>query len=96
MAALGWSAGELRSGQLADFTTLDLSGVRLAGAGPADLLPRVIFGAGAADVRSVVVGGEEIVRDGHHLRLGSVGEKLENVLAGLEQAWRRAQASTAG
>ena len=96
MAALGWSAGELRSGQLADFTTLDLSGVRLAGAGPADLLPRVIFGAGAADVRSVVVGGEEIVRDGHHLRLGSVAQKLENVLAGFEPAWRRAQTSSAG
>lgn len=90
MAALGWSAGELRSGQLADFTTLDLSSARLAGAGPADLLPRVVFGASSADVRSVVVGGEEIVRDGHHLRLGSVAERLESVLLGLEPAWRRA------
>jgi formiminoglutamate deiminase len=93
MAALGWSAGRLESGQLADFTTLDLSSVRLAGAGPADLLPRVVYGASSADVRSVVVGGEEMVRDGRHLRLGSVAEKLESVLVALEPAWRQALAS---
>jgi formiminoglutamate deiminase len=96
MASLGWSAGELTSGQLADFTTLDLSSPRLAGAGPADLVPRVVFGASAADVLSVVVGGEEIVRDGRHLRLGSVAEKLENVLEALEPAWRRALANSSG
>ncbi|MFZ0994448.1 MAG: formimidoylglutamate deiminase [Candidatus Dormiibacterota bacterium] len=93
MAALGWSAGELRPGQLADFTTLDPASARLAGAGPADILPRLVFGASAADVVSVVVGGEEIVRDGRHLRLGSVAEKLENVLVELEPAWRQALAS---
>jgi len=92
MAALGWEAGELRPGCLADFTTLELSSPRLAGAGLADLVSRVVFGAGAADVRSVVVGGEEVVRDGQHLRLGSVAEKLENVLAALEPAWREASA----
>jgi formiminoglutamate deiminase len=90
MAALGWSAGELKPGQLADFTTLDPASARLAGAGPADVLPRLVFGASAADVLTVVVGGEEIVRDGRHLRLGSVAEKLENVLVALEPTWRQA------
>lgn len=90
MAALGWAAGELRPGLLADFVTIELSSPRLAGAGLADLLPRVVFGASAADVRSVVVGGEEVVRDGRHLRLGSVGERLETVLEALEPAWQAA------
>jgi formiminoglutamate deiminase len=90
MAALGWKAGALRPGFLADFTSLELSTPRLAGAGQADLLSRVVFGASAADVRSVVVGGNEVVRDGRHLKLGSVAEKLEKVLAELEPAWREA------
>jgi len=90
MAALGWEAGALRPGLLADFTSLELSTPRLAGAGLADLLPRVVFGASAADVHSVVVGGDQVVRDGRHLRLGSVAEKLAKVLAELEPAWRKA------
>jgi cytosine/adenosine deaminase-related metal-dependent hydrolase len=52
----------------------------------------VVFGASAADVRSVIVGGEEVVRDGRHLRLGSVAEKLESVLEALEPAWSEALA----
>ena len=90
MAALGWDAGELRPGALADFTTLELASPQLAGAGLADLVPRVVFAAGAADVASVVVGGEQVVRDGRHLRLGSVAEKLELVLTELEPAWQKA------
>jgi len=90
MAALGWSAGELRAGQLADFTTLDSGSARLAGAGDADIIPRLVFGASAADVRSVVVGGEEIVRDGRHVRLGNVAEKLEKILVALEPTWHQA------
>lgn len=96
MAALGWNSGELRRGTLADFATLNLSGPRLAGAGLADLLPRVVFGAGAGDVRSVVVGGELVVEDGHHVGLGSVAEKLGVVLEALEPSWQRALAELAG
>jgi len=92
MAALGWEAQELRAGGLADFISLDLSSPRLAGAGEADLLPRVIFGAGAGEVTSVVVGGEEVVRDSRHLRLGSIAERLATALEGIEPAWQAALA----
>jgi formiminoglutamate deiminase len=91
-AALGWEAGALRPGLLADFISLDLDSPRLAGASLADLVQRVVFGASASEVRSVVVGGEEVVRDGHHLRLGSVAERLTTSLEGLEPRWRAALA----
>lgn len=92
MAALGWDAGRLEQGRLADVVTLDLDSPRLAGSGDSDLIPRVVFGAGSADVRSVLVGGEEVVRDGRHLRLGSVAERLTDVLERLQTRWNPAAA----
>ncbi len=96
MAALGWDSGELCRGRLADFATLELQSPRLAGAGVADLVPRTVFGATAADVSSLVVGGREVVRDGHHLGLGSVAERLETALEALEPAWSRAVEEVTG
>jgi formiminoglutamate deiminase len=69
-AALGWhDAGRLEVGALADFVTVGLDSVRLAGARAETLLESVLFAATAADVRDVVVGGRRIVRDGRHLSL---------------------------
>jgi formiminoglutamate deiminase len=69
-AALGWhDAGRLEVGALADFVTVGLDSVRLAGARAETLLESVLFAATAADVRDVVVGGRRIVRDGRHVSL---------------------------
>ena len=69
-AALGWhDAGRLEAGALADFVTVGLDSVRLAGARPETLLESVLFAATAADVRDVVVGGRRVVRDGRHVAL---------------------------
>jgi formiminoglutamate deiminase len=66
-AALGWpDAGRLEPGALADWVTVGLDSVRLAGARPETLLESVLFAATAADVRDVVVGGRRVVRDGRH------------------------------
>ena len=66
-AALGWpEAGRLEPGALADWVTVGLDSVRLAGARPETLLESVLFAATAADVRDVVVGGRRVVRDGRH------------------------------
>ena len=57
MRALGWDAGELKPGMLADFITLDaerLQGRRLD-------LGYLMFSCSAADVRNVVVGGRTLV-----------------------------------
>ena len=55
MHALGWQAGELRAGQLADLVTLSCSEV-----GPLDA-GHLVFGCSACDVTNVVVGGTTLV-----------------------------------
>jgi len=67
-ACLGWpEAGRIEPGALCDLVALDLRGVRLAGTDRQDPIPVVVFAASAPDVRDVVVGGRQIVRDGDHL-----------------------------
>jgi formiminoglutamate deiminase len=78
---LGWNAGRLTPGALADFAAIDTVSVRTAGADPAS----VVFAAAAADVTDVVVGGETVVRGGRHPRAGDVGERLARVLAEVER-----------
>ena len=69
-ACLGWpEAGEIAPGALADLVTVALDTPRLAGAAEATVLESVIFAGTAADVRDVVVGGRDVVRDGKHVEL---------------------------
>ncbi len=83
MAALGWDGGQLVPGQLADFASFDLSTPRLAGATSGDPVSQLAFAGTPADVRWVVMGGQVVVAEGRHLRLGDVAQELERVLAGL-------------
>ena len=57
MRALGWEAGELKPGMLADFVTLDSSN------GPwRELTPAyIVYGLSGRDVTNVVVGGVTVV-----------------------------------
>ena len=76
-AALGWpEGGRLAPGAPADLVTVDLGSVRLAGAGLDHVLERVVFAAGADDVRHVVVGGRTVVEEGRHLLVGDVAGEL--------------------
>jgi formiminoglutamate deiminase len=85
-ACLGWpDAGCIEVGALADLVTVSLDSVRLAGTETDHALPSIVFAATAADVRHVVIGGEVIVRDGHHTRLDVAGE-LRRTLAALWEA----------
>jgi cytosine/adenosine deaminase-related metal-dependent hydrolase len=77
MRALGWEAGRLEPGMLADFVAVDLGSVRTAGTSPEQL----VFAAGAADVTDVVVGGKVVVADRRHLELGDVGALLQRAIA---------------
>jgi formiminoglutamate deiminase len=66
-ASLGWpDVGRIEPGAPADLVTVGLESVRLAGTDAATALESVVFAAGAADVRHVLVDGAEVVRDGRH------------------------------
>jgi cytosine/adenosine deaminase-related metal-dependent hydrolase len=54
MRALGWQAGELKPGMLADFVTLDQTDRTID-------LAYLIFVCSASDVVNVVVGGRTLV-----------------------------------
>ncbi len=80
--SLGWAeAGEIAPGALADLVTVGLGGVRLAGVERDAALEGAVFAATAADVRSVICGGREIVRDGAHLGLDVAAELRASIAA---------------
>ena len=80
-ACLGWpDAGRIAPGARADLVTVSLAGVRLAGTEPENALQAVVFAAGAADVRHVLVDGREIVRDGRHGTIDVARELHEAIL----------------
>jgi formiminoglutamate deiminase len=83
-ACLGWpDAGEIVPGALADLVTVRLDTPRLAGLHHQTALESVIFAATAADVRHVVCGGRDVVRDGQHLLVADVPAALAAAIAGL-------------
>ena len=76
-ASLGWpDAGEIVPGALADLVTVALDSTRLAGVTAGTALESVIFAATAADVRTVVISGRDVVREGRHLLIEDVPAAL--------------------
>lgn len=65
-ASLRAPGGKLAAGFPADFFTVDLNDVALAGADRFSLLSHVVFAGARAAVRDVYVDGEAVVRDGRH------------------------------
>jgi cytosine/adenosine deaminase-related metal-dependent hydrolase len=84
MRALGWDAGRLAPGALADLVAVRLDSTRLAGARPPDLVDHLVFAATAADVTHVVAGGRPLVEDGHHLLVGDVPAALAGAIQALD------------
>jgi formiminoglutamate deiminase len=84
-ACLGWpDAGEIAAAAYADLVTVALDSPRLAGAAAADPLAALFAAGTAADVRHVVAGGVDVVRDGHHLLVNDVpGELAAAITAAL-------------
>ena len=83
-ACLGWpEAGRIEPGAIADLVTMGIDTPRLAGADRRDAADAVVFGATAADVRSVIVSGREVVRDGAHVVLDVPAE----LASAIEAVW---------
>jgi formiminoglutamate deiminase len=77
---LGWDdAGRIQPGARADLVTLGLDGVRLAGTERDHALEAAVFAATAADVRHVLVDGNEIVKEGRHATI-DVSRELDDAI----------------
>ena len=64
--SLGLNAGDLSEGSLADFFTIDLDDLSIAGHSGGDLLPLAVFSLNRSAIRDVMVNGRRVVRDGRH------------------------------
>ena len=64
--SLGLHGGTLTAGACADFFTVDLKDVSIAGSSADELLSSIVFSLTRAAVRDVVVGGEWVLADGKH------------------------------
>ena len=64
--ALGFQGGGLNPGSFADFFTVDLNDVSIAGHSAEDLLPIIVFSLNRSAIRDVVVNGRFILRDRKH------------------------------
>jgi len=79
--SLGWpDAGEIAPGAWADLVTVSLDSVRTAGAAGEHALEAAVFAATAADIRDVVIGGRDVVRDGVHLLVPDVPGELSRAI----------------
>lgn len=63
-AALGWDAGRLETGALADIVILDSDHLDVAGANPEQGVASIVMGATRAAVSHVMVGGEFVLSPG--------------------------------
>ena len=78
--SLAGSVGSLEVGGGADFFTVDLDDPSVAGSGDA-LLNHVVFSLERTAVRDVAVGGEFVVRDGHH----ALADEIIRQFAGVQR-----------
>jgi formiminoglutamate deiminase len=80
-AALGWQdAGTIAPGNAADLVAVRLDTVRTAGVDAG----QAMYAATAADVDTVIVGGDVVVERGQH-RLGDIARLLDDAIASVTQ-----------
>jgi formimidoylglutamate deiminase len=77
--ALAVPSGELRAGTFADFFTIDLNDVSIAGHSMEDLLSSVVFSLNRSAIRDVVVNGTSIVRDQKHVLQEEIVSRYKEV-----------------
>jgi formimidoylglutamate deiminase len=65
-ASIGFDGGRIRPGAPADFFTVDLNDLSIAGSSPDDLLTNIVFSLARTAVRDVVVAGKRIIENGKH------------------------------
>ncbi len=81
--SLGHPIGAIRPGMRADLIELDPHAAPMLGHRPDTVLDGWIFASSTPVVRNVMVGGEWVVRDGHHIRERKVLEQFRAVISRL-------------
>ena len=80
-ASLGWpDAGTIAPGARADLVTVSLDSLRTAGTADELALEAAVFAASAADIRTVVISGRDVVRDGVHQLAPDVPAELARTI----------------
>jgi formimidoylglutamate deiminase len=64
--SIGFGGGKLEPGAPADFFTIDLNDLSIAGCAVEDLLANIVFSLSRTAIRDVVVAGKQIVTNGLH------------------------------
>ncbi|MGA8531425.1 MAG: formimidoylglutamate deiminase [Acidobacteriaceae bacterium] len=88
--SLSVPAGRLEPGTSADFFTIDLRDVSIAGHSADDLLPTIVFGMNRTAIRDVAVNGRLVVRDGRHTLREEIIARYGEVHA---KVWRDTRAA---
>jgi len=63
-ASIGFDGGTLEAGAPADFFTVDLDDLSIAGCAVEDLLANIVFSLSKTAIKDVIVGGRQIVERG--------------------------------
>lgn len=87
--SLGLTSGVLKPGYPADFFTVDLNDVAIAGASAEELLPMIVFSLRPASVRDVVVNGQLLIAEGEHPLAGEIVERYVPIASRLMAAKRK-------
>lgn len=66
-ASIGADGGSLEVGRPADFFTVDLNDISIAGADRESLLSHIVFALERTAIREVFVSGEAVIREGRHV-----------------------------
>lgn len=84
--SLGINSGRLEPGRAADFFTVDLNDVSIAGSSVEELLPTIVFSLERTAVRDVVVNGRIVIADGDHDLGSEIVKRYVRVAARLATA----------
>ncbi len=77
--SIGARTGTLEDGQPADFFTVDLNDLSIAGSDDDSLLAAIVFSSSTRSVRDVVVGGKVVVKDGRHRDQEEIVERFKGL-----------------
>jgi formimidoylglutamate deiminase len=78
-SSLGFETGQLKVGSPADFFSVDLHDVSIAGVPPEELLPMIVFSLERTAVCDVVMNGRTVITDRRHAQADEIVSRYCNV-----------------